>query len=90
MIHKSTARALKDRALKAADFLENFAERLKAELKEHDMTFWAYKSDRIPMTLRKSLVAELLIEMEKHAKELRAYAKEYPPKGRHPPHGFSP
>ena len=86
MVGPSTRRALNTRALKATDFLEGYAYRLKNELKGHDIT---HKTERVTLSVRPWIMAELLMGMEDHAKELRRYATHPTTSVSRSPHGFT-
>jgi hypothetical protein len=88
MINRQTARALNRRALEAADFLEGYARHFEGELRKQNLLFGARKPNST-MTLPAGLMLNLIEGMQKHAKELRCFAKEEPPKRTTWPHGFS-
>jgi hypothetical protein len=89
-IHRSTASALNDRALKVATFLEVYRERLKDELGPEIGPLDLEGPN--PISLPGYLIGNLLSEMRDHAKELRRVAKPPPTlkSTSRPPRGFSP
>jgi hypothetical protein len=90
MVNPQTWRALNDRALGAAEWLDHWAKQLQAECSQQNIDPFDDSDGETMVALKRSTVRHLVLRLFEQSKELRRFAETPQRSVRRSPPGFKP